>query len=100
MFFAVNTETIILPNGTATSLNPVVTEYVIIESASQHVDGPTPDTAVQKEEIPATVPSAQEEETSNKDQPDESVPATDPQPVSVFIFKGDIFIFTHCLQIP
>ncbi|CAK6971905.1 breast carcinoma-amplified sequence 1 isoform X2 [Scomber scombrus] len=75
----VNTETVIVQNGTATSLNPA-TEYVIVESASQHVDGPTPDTTVQMEEIPATVPSVQEKETSNKDQPNESVPAMDPQP--------------------
>ncbi|XP_042265227.1 breast carcinoma-amplified sequence 1 isoform X3 [Thunnus maccoyii] len=77
----VNGETIIQQNAMSTSSNPATEsneQYVIVESNCQHVDAQvisdTPDTTVQKEE------EEKKRETSNEDQTDASLPATNPQP--------------------
>ncbi|XP_035512624.1 breast carcinoma-amplified sequence 1 isoform X2 [Morone saxatilis] len=104
----VNSETVVQKNGGPLNLNfateSTEREYVIVESDSNHVDAPVIteilEASVQKKEVkkskgekvplfgkmfkmkaepPADVESVKEKETSNEDQTDVSVPATDPQ---------------------
>ncbi|XP_051281181.1 breast carcinoma-amplified sequence 1 isoform X2 [Dicentrarchus labrax] len=105
----INGETVVQKNGGPLNLNLATEsterEYVIVESDSKHVDAPVIteilEADVQKEEVkkskgekaplfgkmfkkkaepPADVESVKENETSNEDQTDVSVPATDAQP--------------------
>ncbi|XP_051281189.1 breast carcinoma-amplified sequence 1 isoform X10 [Dicentrarchus labrax] len=107
----INGETVVQKNGGPLNLNLATEsterEYVIVESDSKHVDAPVIteilEADVQKEEVkkskgekaplfgkmfkkkaepPADVESVKENETSNEDQTDVSVPATDAQPES------------------